>query len=484
MIKLESPKAKEPKKKEPKTLKTKTLKTKTLTVGIIAIIVIGIGVGITIPQFLLQTSPKYWSITNCPGAPSTITESQMIKFGVIGDIGELTGDAAWEGAWLAAYEINQAGGIVVNGTTYYIAITYEDTNEADINFIPTTGVEAVERLVNDKGIQFALGGFKSEAVLAYQEVLMDNEMVFLGCGFTTDIFCQNVLDWYDRYKYFFRVQPLNATSIALETFAFLAYIGGYLNVNRIGILYEDLTWTQGLVSALKWILPDSGFDSITGNLDVAFDLDVSAAEMGNHLNTLEGAGAQLVIPLISQQAGILMTTQYASLQPNFALVGVDVMAQLPSYWNETGGACEYLTIMKATTRTNKTELTIPFWDNFVSRWGHDPIYISIGTYDAMYLYKDVITSSQSFDSDVLVTELEKFNLANPRMGVSGYTAFTKGHDVREGWPYGVGLWAQWRKDPLNPGQGITFCVESGGFIYPDDIANGGPVQLPPWVGPF
>ena len=179
-----------------------------------------------------------------------------------------------------------------------------------------------------------------------------------------------------------------------------------------------------------------------------------------------------------------MTTQYASLLPNFAIVGIDVMAQLPSYWNETGGACEYMAIMKAVVRTNKTELTIPFWDNFVSKWNHDPIYISVGTYDAMYIYKDVINNSQSFDSDVLVTELEKFNSANPRMGVSGYTAFTKGHDVKEGWPYGVGLWVQWREDPLNPGQGTTFCVETGGIIYPDNIANGGLFQLPPWVGPF
>jgi len=453
---------------------------------IIAVMGSGIGIGAVLFQVFLINIPekKYWSIENCPGAPANITASQMIKFGVIGDIGELTGDAAWEGAWLAAYEINQAGGIVVNDTTYYIALIYEDTNEADINFVTTTGVKAVERLVYDKGIQFALGGFKSEAVLAYQEVLMDNKINFLGCGFTTDIFCQNVLDWYDRYKYLFRVMPLNATSIALETFEFLLYIGGYLNTTRIGILYEDLTWTQGLVTALKAILPSYGFDSITGGLDVPFDLDVSAAEMGNNLNTLSGAGAQLVIPLISQQAGILMTTQYAAIQPNFAIVGIDVMAQLPSYWNDTGGACEYMTIMMSTVRTNKTELTIPFWDNYVSMWDHDPIYIAIGAYDAIYFYRDVINNSQSFDSDVIVTELEKFNIDNPKDGVGGRLAFTKGHDLTEGYPYAFGLWAQWREDPLNPGQGKVFCVESGGLIYPDSIANGGSIQLPPWVGPF
>ena len=458
-------------------------KKKVLALVIIAIVGTGIGTGAVIFQIRPTSAPEidYW----IPGAPANITESQLIKFGVIGDMGEITGDGAWEGAWLAAHEINQAGGIVVNGTTYYFALTYEDTNEIDIDFVITEGVAAVERLVYDKGIQFALGGFKSEAVIAYQEILMDNQIIFLSCGATTDIYTQKVQDWYERYKYFFRIMPLNATSVAAEIFSFIAYIGGYLNVTRVGILYEDLTWTKGLVKALKDYLPYYGFDPIIGGLNVPFALEdsLSPEQIGAHLNTLWGAGAQLVIPLISQQAGTTMTTQYTVIQPNFTLVGIDVMAQLPSYWNDTGGACEYETVMVSTVRTNKTELTLTFWDEFVAKWGHDPLYTAIGTYDAIYLCRDVINNSQSFNSDILVSELEKFNINNTRIGVSGYLAFTKSHDLVEGWPYAVGLWAQWREDPLNPGQGLTFCVESGG-LYPDSIANGGPVELPPWVGPF
>jgi branched-chain amino acid transport system substrate-binding protein len=461
----------------------KISKKKVLALAVIAIIGTGIGIGAVIFQLLPKSTPEmdYW----IPGAPANITESQMIKFGVIGDIDEITGDGCWEGAWMAAYEINQADGIVVNGTKYYFALTYEDTNEIDIDFATTEGVAAVERLVYDKGIQFALGGFKSEAVIAYQEILMDNQIIFLSCGATTDIYTEKVQDWYERYKYFFRVNPLNATSLGVETIAFITYIGGYLNVTRIGILYEDLTWTKGLVKALKDYLPFFGFDPIIGGLNVPFPLEHSllSAEMGAHLNTLAGAGAQLVILLISQQAGITVTTQYAVIQPNYTLVGIDVMAQLPNYWNDTGGACEHETIMVSTVKTNKTELTIAFWDRFVAMWDHDPLYTAIGSYDAIYMYREAINRTQSFNADIIVSELEKVNTTNTFVGVSGLLAFTKSHDLIQGWPYAVGLWAQWREDPLNPGQGILFCVESGG-IYPNSIANGGPVQLPPWVGPF
>jgi branched-chain amino acid transport system substrate-binding protein len=457
-------------------------KKKVLAFVVIAIVGTGIGTGVVIFQIRSPPAPviDYW----IPGAPANITDSQMIKFGVIGDRGEITGDGNWEGAWMAAYEVNQAGGIIVNGTPYYIALTYEDTNEVNIDFVTTEGIVAVERLVYDKGIQFALGGFKSEAVIAYQEIFMDNQIIFLNTGTSSDIYTEKVQDWYERYKYFFRLL-INASSIGAEIFSYVTFIGGYLNVTRIGILYEDLTWTKSLVKALKDFLPFYGFDPVIGGLDVSFPLEHSllSAEMGAHLNTLAVAGAQLVIPIISQKAGITMTTQYAVIQPNFTLVGVDVEAQFSSYWNDTGGACEYETILVSTVRTNKTDSTIEFWDGFVAMWGHDPIYTSIGSYDAIYMYKDVINSSQSFNTDILISELEKFNTSNPFSSVGGNIAFTKSHDLIEGWPYSSGLFAQWREDLFNPGQGILVCIESGG-LYPNSIANGGPLQLPPWVGPF
>ncbi|GAI55228.1 unnamed protein product, partial [marine sediment metagenome] len=33
---------------------------------------------------------------------------------------------------------------------------------------------------------------------------------------STCIFCQSVLDDYDTYKYFFQVNPINTTSLAIE----------------------------------------------------------------------------------------------------------------------------------------------------------------------------------------------------------------------------------------------------------------------------
>jgi len=166
--------------------------------AIVLIAVIGIGVGVTVWIFV---APYAWSAADAPGAPSNITEDQIIKIGVLGGIYDIQGEGQLEGARLAAYEINQAGGIDVGGKTYYIGITAEDTDESNPNLDTTKGVSAAERILNYKQVQFLTGGFRTEALSVYLETVVAAKIPFIGTGAATDSFCQNVLDDYVKYKY-------------------------------------------------------------------------------------------------------------------------------------------------------------------------------------------------------------------------------------------------------------------------------------------
>jgi len=128
--------------------------------AIVLIAVIGIGVGVTV--FIL-VAPYQWTAADCPGAPSDITEDQIIRIGVLGGLTDIQGEGALEGARLAAYEVNQEGGITVDGKTYYIGITADDTDESNPNLDVTKGVAAAERIINYKRAQFLLGGFRTES---------------------------------------------------------------------------------------------------------------------------------------------------------------------------------------------------------------------------------------------------------------------------------------------------------------------------------
>ena len=169
--------------------------------AIVLIAVIGVGVGITVWIFV---APYSWGAKDCPGAPSNITEDQIIRIGVLGGLYDIQGAGQLEGAQLAAYEINTAGGIDVNGKTYYIGITAEDTDESNPNLDTTKGVAAAERIINYKRVQFLTGGFRTESLSVYLETVMNAKIPFIGSGAATDSFCENVLLDYARYKYFFR----------------------------------------------------------------------------------------------------------------------------------------------------------------------------------------------------------------------------------------------------------------------------------------
>ena len=197
-----------------------------VAVVLIVVIVAGVGVGL----FLFLPAAPYGAVVVgqlvTPGAPAGTPSDRIIVVGIIGSITEIQGEGEWKGAYLACDELNTAGGVTVGGETYYFGIVAEDTFESDPSLDISKGTAAATKLVTEDNAQYAIGGFRTEAVLAYQEIFMDEEMLFFGTGASTDIFCQNVLDDYDRYKYFFRTMPINSTSLASSLLRYLLYLDG------------------------------------------------------------------------------------------------------------------------------------------------------------------------------------------------------------------------------------------------------------------
>jgi branched-chain amino acid transport system substrate-binding protein len=452
-----------------------------VAVVLIVIIIAGVGVGI----FLFLPAGPYGAVAIgrlvTPGAPSGIDNDHIIVVGILDPMTEIQGEGAWYGSYLACDEINTAGGITVGGETYYFGLISEDTSEADAELDISKGTAAATKIITEDNAQFLLGGFRTESLLAYVETVMDADMVFIDTGASTDDFCDNVIDDYARYKYFFRAMPINSTSLASSLFRYLVYLSGYLaavtseNITKVAIIREGLDWTSGMSEFLNSFLPSNPYHNFTIVHEVAYPITAEATDFATYWSQIESAGAQITVPIISAQGGILMMTQYAQAQPGCVLAGIDVMSQLDSYWGETGGGCAYEVVLQSTLRTNKTTKTIAFWDSFLDHYNSEPLYTAVGSYDAMYMYANAIEEAQSFDSDDVVAAMEEWDLANPFIGAGGRVAWTLGHDLYESPSYSYTLFCQWQDD------GTKQCVSSGGLIYPDSIVTA-PFQLPQWTG--
>jgi len=453
-------------------------------VAIVLIVVIAIGIGVG--AFFILSAPE--SKIKYPGAPSSRPNTFVIGFA--GDLGEMTGDANYEGGYFAAKTINEAGGVDIGGDTYYIGVAKEDTDESATQLVTSRGVAAARRLIYDREVDFAIGGFRSEALLAYVEEFMDAEMIFIDTGASTDIFCENVRNDYDNYKWFFRYMPINSSALGSEIFNTIAkFMVGldqdYPNhdVLQVGILAEDLTWTAGLVGGVVYYLPliAMGYSMAVYGVPmtvevltpILYDVTLSAADMNTHLQTLDAAGADIVIPIISAQGGVLMMQQYAQYEYEYLIFGIDVQSQLDSFWDLSGESAAYEIIMQTLARVPKTVNSIEFWDAFVEYYGHSPLYIACGAYDAVMGLATAIEAVDSLDNDDIIAEMETYTTANPQPGVSGGGAWwPDSHDLVEGYPYGFTMWVQWQAD------GTKVVIPTS--LYPASLSNG-PYVLPPWL---
>jgi branched-chain amino acid transport system substrate-binding protein len=455
---------------------------KLLAIIVIIIVAAGAVVGVMMLLPPVEDSSVKVGQLVTPGAPAGTSSDQIIVVGILDPMTEIQGEGAWKGSYLACREINQAGGLTVDGDTYYFGIIAEDTYESEPSLDISKGTAAATKIISEDGAQYIIGGFRTESVLAYVDIVMDNEMLFFGTGASTDTFCQNVLDDYDTYKYWFRSMPINSTSLASELLRFLIYLKGYMtaalskNVTKVAIVREDLDWTVPMSAFLNGYLPLYNFTIVK---EIAYPITAEAADFATYWQQIQDSGAQITIPVISAQGGILMTTQYQSVQPKCLIAGIDVMSQLDTYWDETGGACQHEILLQSLVRTNKTTKSLAFWDAFVGEYNEEPLYTAVGSYDAMYQLKYGIEEAQSFDSDDIVDVLEDLTPDNTLEGAGGNVAFTSSHDLYEGYDpvegiiYSVTLFVQWQAD------GAKECVTSGGLVYPEFVVTA-PISFPSW----
>src|SRR4030043_2488716 len=145
----------------------------------------------------------------------TTAFGQEIKIGVIGPMKFVQGIGHWNGAVMAADEINAKGGVKVGNKMMKIKLIQADSNE----FLNVTDASnAMERLITKEKVDFVVGGFRTEAVLVMQDIAMEKKVIFIGCGAATDEICNRVAKNYNTYKYWFRGSPFNSPFLGKTSF--------------------------------------------------------------------------------------------------------------------------------------------------------------------------------------------------------------------------------------------------------------------------
>ena len=399
-------------------------------------------------------------------------EANELKVGIIGPMQFQMGEHHWMGATLAADEINAAGGIQVGEDSYQIKLVQVDSNE--LVSVPDAA-SAAEEAISVDNVDVLMGTIRSEAALAVQEVAMDYETIFMVCGSSETAMSDKVAEDYDRYKYWFRITPVNNTALGQLNFLLVGAVAQEIGAQllmppKLAVLAEKASWTEAIVAAAQAYLPPQGIEVVG-----VWQPSDKATDVTAELTAIEAAGANMIMTALSGPVGIPYARAWEELQIPAASVGINVMAQADDFFVNTGGFGNYeMTLNTLARDVALTEKTLPFIEAFIAETGEMPTY-NAGTYDALYVLKEAIERADSVDMDDIVVELENTDYNS----VAGRIVFDDNHDVTWGPGYVTALGVQWQDGELKgvwpPADGSWNGVAYEGIVD---------YQMPPWVVEF
>ena len=406
--------------------------------------------------------------------------ADTIKIGVIGPMQFMQGKGHWNGATMAAEEINAKGGVKVGKTKIKIEIIKADSNE----FLNVTdATNAMELLLTRDKVDFVVGGFRSEAVLAMQDIAMDYKKIFIGCGAAHPEICLRVAKDYDRYKYFFRGTPFNSKFLARTSFIHMATVGAilkkYLNVPQVktAIAAEKAMWVDPMIKAAEGFIPKMGMEIAGIWRPSAVATDVTA-----ELSAIQSSGAHMVFTMFSSSVGIPFARQAGELKIAAVQVGINVEAQKDGFWEATQKMGDYVMTMNTYARgVEVNELTKPFVDTYIKRFGEVPPYTA-DTYSAIvYNLVPVIEQAGTLDADKLVAIMEtrEYKVPSGKVGLMKTPEGQQLHDLKWGPGYLTSLGVQWQDGKL---VGVwpnkwKATPEAPEITYKGIV----PYKIPPWV---
>ena len=400
--------------------------------------------------------------------PPEKVEVQPIKVGVLGPMQFIFGEDMWNAAVLAEEEINEAGGVSVAGVKRPIELVKADSNE--FMSVPDS-IAAAEKLIMVDKVDVITGMFRSEAVLAVQDLCMDNKLIFFQAGAGGPPQIARVAEDYDRYKYFFRSGSINTGlySYDLTLYHWTEVIRDELKDKagiekpKVAVLMEATLCTEPSYWSILRDEDRLGIDIVWKGRPSDRATDLTA-----ELTPIKAAGAQMICTFFSGPAGIVLSKQWGELEIPAALYGMNMPDQDIDYWDKTGGMCNYEVGWWAFVPTPVSEKAAPFWEKFVARFDTGP---SLGahTYDAIMWYVKAVEKAGTVDADALIPVLEKTEYD----GARGHFKFRTDHDPLYGpgylFPFGVQF--------VNEEIRTVFPWEHKGATFPGTVKY----ELPPRV---
>lgn len=352
---------------------------------------------------------------------------------------------------IAMDEINAKGGVL--GRKLEMVVADETEN-------PETGISAIKKLTADEKADVLIGGYTSGVTLAQLPHISSAKTIYLGVGAASPAITAKVKQDYDKYKYVFRVGPINSAHQARQLVDFISgMLIGELGFKKIAIVGENAKWVQDLVPILK-----KGATEVGADVRMTEFFDASTSDFSPLLSKVKASGAQFLMVILSHASSDTFAKQWYDARVPVPYGGIDVKSMDGDFYERVGGKSISEIAANYAVRAPLTSKTVPFFDEFKKRTGRVPVYTAFGAYDAVNAYAAAVERAKSFDTEAVIKSLEKTSIT----GIAGTVEFDESHDVKAGGKYENLLFAQWQ----DKGERVV--------VWPKALQSG-KVMMPPWA---
>lgn len=377
---------------------------------------------------------------------------------------DFVGRSMVRSAEIAVADLEADGGI--DGMDVELAVGNTAAN-------PLEARREYQRLVLEEDADVTVGVFDSRALVNVMDDVAEQETIHLTAGAATAEASRLVADDYDRYKYHFRVGPPNDYDLGRVQMDFLADVAPEVGWDSVALLAEDYDWTAGPWSVYQERLGETGVDVVLEDqyppaIDDFSSLYDEAVEVGADvvLATMAHTGTDAVLDWAYPNRPEATPEPYP-----FAFGGIHVPMQLPTYYDQTDGACRYgFGPISATAESDIGALTGEFVDAYEDAHGDKPVYNGYHTYDGIRLFAQAVEQAGTLESDTLVETLEGASL-DATIGTVEF--YDRDHEFPHDLVYHDDemLYFQWRE---RDGEGVQEIV------WPDEHATADFVS-PEWI---
>lgn len=401
-------------------------------------------------------------------------EVEPIRVGVAAPLDTIYGKCTIRGVELAVEEINEKGGI--------LGRPLEIVGPEDTRMDPSEGRKVMELLL-DANVDLIVHGMLDDVDAATMPLVATTDTIIFST-FTTTIEISKLLEEsYQEYKNYF-MPGGNDFAIARSVVNFAEFALEEMGWDSVVLLREDLVWTVGVKEYIEDEFPKLGIEIKD---DIVVPLD--ATDFGPIFHMCEGSGADAILTLLAAISTI-PCSQYASLEVDMPMYGVNPDAAKYEFWADTGG-CEGVIVQYARWSGKQSAKM----SEFIDRWGEKytteplkPIWTGTESYLSLILYKQAVERAGTFEEDAVIRELEDtyapwftviggFPGPDDLISPGTYAIHTWCELLPGGefYPaYSTVRWAQWRAPEEEGDYGELVC------IWPRDYAVGEYVP-PPWI---